>query len=77
MVPGDSERVGRGKRHNARVSISKFVLRPGERGFQEAPIADTVGSSKKSKLFGVDIKNDIDIKPFRFGLFANALNVSA
>ncbi len=58
-------------------AISELIDRSRQCGFKKSNIADTVGAAEKSKLLGVEIKNDANVEPFRLIHFASALYVSA
>ena len=54
-------------------AISEFIDRPCQCGFEKSYVANAVGAAEKSKLLGVEIKDDANVEPFRLAHLASAL----
>jgi len=77
VIARDAESISSGERGDSAFTISQLVERSRQRGFEQAAIANSVGATEERQLLGMEIKNDIDIEPFRLVHFASALYVSA
>lgn len=73
MILGDAKRISSREGREIAFFVGKPVSWSTQRGFNQVPIADTVSSAKQGKLLGMNIKNDIDVEPFRLAHSASAL----
>src|SRR6266850_1940189 len=73
MIPGNAEGIRCRKRGKVSFAIGKFVDGTAQRRFQHALVTNAVRSSEQSKLFGVEINQDLHVQPDRLVHFARAL----
>lgn len=73
VVPGDSEAIRRGQRHQIRLGlVMKLVTRPIECRLQQAHVAHTRSPAVVSNLIDVDREDDVCGKPTRLIHFASS-----
>jgi len=73
MIARNTESIGCSQCSQIGFPVSEFVDWSRQCGLEKANIADAVDAAEKSKLLGVEIKDDLNIEPFRSDHFASAL----